>query len=136
MPLVEWEERMKIGIEGLDEEHRQLIEMLNEMFDDAQGGASRDLLLMSLGRFIACMEAHFRTEESYLEKTGYPEMQEHKKEHDELIHGIRKAQAEYEAQFNVRLPPKLMGFLKDWFVDHVLNSDRKLVAHLSDSGIR
>jgi hemerythrin len=48
MPLMTWTEKLSVGVGVLDEDHKKLVGMLNELYDAMQAGHGRD----SLGRIL------------------------------------------------------------------------------------
>jgi len=134
-PLLSWTEKMSVGIAALDEEHQQLVAMLNELYAGVQGGTSQDALGHVLDELIGYTASHFKHEEHLFAQTGYPESAAHKKEHDALTQQVLDVQAQYKAGATGTLSMEVMAFLKTWLVTHIQGSDKKYTPHLTTHGI-
>ena len=44
MPLMTWTDRMSVGVAVLDEDHRKLVAMVNELYDAMQAGQGKEKL--------------------------------------------------------------------------------------------
>ncbi len=137
MSWLEWNEELRVGIESIDNEHRQLILMLDQLYQDLHDGKPPRELLRKLDEIVTCIGVHFAHEEGYFDKTGYPEPEasKHKKEHVGLTAQIKELQAKYKTEPKV-LSENVMAFLKNWLVDHIKGKDKKYAAHLVANGIR
>lgn len=81
--MVEFSETFELDCGELDQDHRRLIEMLNEivaMLDDGKTGNCKS----KVQEFVNFSKAHFRREERFLAKAGYPGLQEHCEHHIRL----------------------------------------------------
>jgi hemerythrin len=73
------------------------------------------------------MKFHFAVEEALLEIVGYPVRADHGAAHAKLIDQI----AELEKQLqNNSTGENLVRFFENWFLGHVLSSDREFAAYL------
>lgn len=136
MPLMSWNEKMSVGVASLDEEHKKLVGMLNELFDGLQAKKNTETLGRVLDGLIAYTADHFKHEEQAFAQTGYPDAAAHKKEHDDLTKQVLEVQKKYKAGQTGTLTMEVMAFLKNWLANHIQGSDRKYGPHLSTKGIR
>ena len=89
MALIAWRESFEIGIESVDHEHRELIELINELHDGLGRGATRETVADFLGEIHARISAHFALEERVMRELEYDEYAEHKEDHETLLDDIR-----------------------------------------------
>ena len=68
MSLLYWESRYSVGIAAVDHEHRELIELINRLYDKATSGGSKDAVLDFFGNLFKAISAHFALEERFMEK--------------------------------------------------------------------
>ena len=136
MPLMNWSDKLSVGIAAIDDEHKKLVAMLNELFDGIQAGRAGDSLGKVLDGLIAYTAAHFKHEEDLFAKTGYPDAAAHKKEHDDLTKQVLDVQAKYKAGVTGTLSLEVMNFLKNWLVKHIQGSDKAYSPHLNSKGVR
>lgn len=132
-PIV-WKEDYFTGIERIDEQHQVLVSTLNEANARLAGGASRELLEQITRDLLSYAIYHFETEESLMSEYDYAGLAEadneqHRQEHRAFS---RKVVAIREGLKDGQLVSReeLLGFLNNWLVNHILNTDRKLAAFL------
>lgn len=95
MPLIEWDESMSVGVKEMDDDHKQLIALLNELNESFETHQERQALGAVLEKVIQYTRQHLAREEKLLAKCQYPMCDEHHKEHDQLIHKALNAQAHF-----------------------------------------
>ncbi len=125
MKLVEWRNEFKIGIEEVDFEHQELIELINDSYKEAKKEGSTMALIDCLGEIFAKISAHFALEEKDMREMKYDQYEDHKQDHEQLLDDIRDIMDEYE---NIStLDDKEFGQrLTDWFVNHFSTKDARL----------
>jgi|SRR5208283_5419601 len=135
MPLMTWTERLSVGVGVLDDDHKKLVAMVNELYDAMQAGHGREHLGRILGELVQYTKGHFAREEAFFAKTGYPAAVPHKHEHEALTRQVIDVQQKYAAGHAATLSLDVMHFLKDWLVNHIQRSDQSYRAHLNGKGI-
>lgn len=78
MTLIDWNPRFELGIEPVDREHRELIDLINALHGAMCRGAAHDKVVAGLGRIYAQIAAHFALEEKLMRDANYPGFDEHK----------------------------------------------------------
>lgn len=82
---LEWKEAYQSGNRIIDQEHRKLFEVGNEMLDAAfQAEAEPEVFRSVLDRLVLDIEKHFRDEEKILAEHNYAELEAHKTLHHAL----------------------------------------------------
>jgi hemerythrin-like metal-binding protein len=82
----EWKDRFSVGIAELDAQHRGLLDLINKIGELADTrGTVNSSAFGALNEMIRYADNHFRTEEGYLQRYGYPGYREQKKEHDAFV---------------------------------------------------
>ena len=124
-PLIAWRKDFETGIPDVDHEHRQLIELINELpsvlNSEVEGLAALELL----GDIYAQISAHFALEERLMRDRHFDEYQQHKADHDRLLDELRDLMDSYESggwmdatSFSQRVG--------DWFSIHFRTFDARL----------
>ncbi len=134
--LLEWNENLSIGVPSIDEQHKVLLGLLNELFDATEAGRGQVVLGKVLKELADYTVYHFRYEESLLAQTGYSAAPDHMKEHDELIRLVQVQSQKYEDGAREILSQELLKFLRRWLDMHIMGSDKKFGAHLVSMGIK
>lgn len=135
MPLMTWTEKLSVGVGVIDDDHKKLVGMVNELYDAMQGGHGRDALGRILEELVQYTKFHFAREEKYFAQTGYPAAVPHKREHDALTRQVLDVQQKYSAGATTTLSLDVLHFLKNWLVNHIQGSDQKYRPHLNAKGI-
>jgi hemerythrin len=136
MPLMEWNDRLSVGIKQFDDEHKRLVAMVNELFDAAQGNRGKDVLGKILDGLITYTKTHFANEERYMTQHGYPELAAHQAEHGALAKQVLEVQAKYKGGATGALNNEVLTFLKGWLVKHIQGTDKKYGPFLNGKGIK
>lgn len=135
MPLMEWSEKLSVGVTQIDAQHKQLVAMVNTLYDGVQAGHGKDVLGKVLDGLIGYTAEHFAFEEQLFARTNYAAAAAHKKEHDDLKKQVLDVQAKYKSGATGTLSLEVMNFLKNWLVKHIQGSDKRYAPHLHANGI-
>jgi hemerythrin len=135
MALMTWTDSMSVGVKVLDEDHKKLVGMVNELHDGILEGHRHEALAHVLDQLVQYTKVHFAREEQFFAKTQYAQAAEHKKEHDDLIVKAGELQSRYKGGSTSMLSLETMSFLKSWLSHHIQGSDKLYTKHLNSSGI-
>ena len=123
--LFEWDESFLIGIEELDQEHKQLIEDINRLHDELAGNQESEIRKW-LGEICARMQAHFALEEHVMKEHGYEFFDEHKREHEDLLENCTAYMLQYINDASTSPSSSFEDSLKHWVLNHIVTSDKKM----------
>jgi hemerythrin len=126
MALIEWRDEFNTGIAEVDHEHRELVDLINQLHEQLQRDADHDTVSAFLGEVFAKISAHFALEETVMRKHRYDEYEAHKAEHETLLDGIRDIMDDYEAGSYANADEALATTVQDWFVNHFKTKDARL----------
>jgi hemerythrin len=126
MTLIEWRSEFETGVADVDHEHRELVDLINELHAKLGSGASRETISAFLGEVFARISAHFALEESVMRKHHYDEYAAHKSDHEKLLDDIRDIMDDHEAGEYIDFEDALSHAVRDWFVDHFKTKDARL----------
>lgn len=124
---MQWTENLSIGVESIDEQHKKLFEMTDQLFDAGKKNKAMDFIVDLLNFMDDYTKKHFSDEEAYMQKIGFPGYPEQKKAHDELIQQIKILKKDYEASGgNIILIINANQILLDWLIQHISREDKKI----------
>ena len=128
MSLSEWRDEFSVGVASVDLEHRELIELINDLHTVMGKGASQEQVTTTLGEIYAQISAHFALEEKLMRDTGYESYPAHKNDHESLLDELRDImdRVEDDGSFDEE---RLSGELDAWFTEHFKSHDAKLHQH-------
>lgn len=135
MPLMTWTPKLSVGVAVLDDDHKKLVGMVNELYDAMQAGHGKESLGPILDRLVDYTKVHFAREEKFFTQTGYPDAAPHKQQHDALTRQVLDVQRKYAAGATATVSLEVMHFLRDWLINHIQGSDQKYRPHLNGKGI-
>jgi len=134
MSLLNWSDDMSVGVRQLDDDHKKLIGMINELHAAMLAGHSNDVVGGILNRLAGYTVQHFQNEEKLFAQTNYPGLAPHKREHENL-----KAQVVQEIERfksgKASIGMETLKFLRDWLKHHIMESDKHYSAHLNSHGV-
>lgn len=136
MPLMEWNDKLSVGITQFDNEHKRLVAMVNDLFDGVQAGRGKDLLGPVLDGLITYTKTHFANEERYMQLHNFPEFAAHKAEHDALTKQVLDVEKKFRAGATAVLSMEVMNFLKNWLVKHIMGTDKHYGPYLNARGVK
>jgi len=135
MALVTWSEKLSVGVRSIDDQHKKLVTLLNQLHDGMMAGRGKEALGPVLKGLIDYTATHFKYEEDLFARTGYAERAAHQKEHADLVRRVLEVQKTYHEKGPSVLTIQVMNFLKDWLTAHIQGSDMKYGAHLQSKGV-
>jgi hemerythrin len=80
--LITMTDNLITGVEEMDKEHLELIEMINHVASLIKEGKKEEVKEFFINKFSAYIETHLKDEEKFMESIGYPELETHKKVHN------------------------------------------------------
>lgn len=131
MFLLKWNDSLEVGIKIIDEEHKMIVFLINELYESivfAKGDEKAEEVLKS---FVDCLKINFTVEEELMKTYKYEYYENHKQEHNDLINKIQ--QLEKKPDENPQdIPIAILKFFNDWFCNHITIFDRKLANFLNE----
>ena len=134
-PFFAWTEKMSVGVEVLDADHKKLIGLLNDLHDGIASGRGTERLGRVLDGLVDYAGTHFAHEEDYFAQTAYSGAAEHIQEHRAMTKLVKDVQVCYNQGKFEALSLNTMNFLKGWLTDHLQGSDKNYKSHLNAMGI-
>jgi len=129
MPIFLWKKSYETGIAEIDDQHRQLVVMINELSDammNRRGYLTAPDILEKLGDYI---QFHFTTEEKIMHETKYPALDEHCQEHLVMTNKVLAFKRNHSKNHDIN-SGEVLNFLCDWLKEHIVVSDKKLKVHI------
>jgi len=124
MPIMEWDNSLDIGVESMNDEHKQILDLMNKIYDANEAGQSGIHINNLVGRLARVTIDHFRDEEKYMESIGYEGLGTHKIIHQDLLKKYTAFADQIKAH-DGQVPPEFLSFLKRWLTAHIRGVDIK-----------
>ena len=126
MSLIDWRSEFETGIAEVDHEHRELVDLLNDLHTELEADAPRERVSAFLGEVFARISAHFALEETVMRKHHYDQYTDHKADHEKLLDELRDIMDAHEAGGYFDYRDALARGVRDWFVNHFKSKDARL----------
>lgn len=125
MSLLEWKPEYSVGIASMDDEHREMIGMINGVYARLGASSNAAEIEVCLEEILTTISAHFALEERIMRDASYGEYEDHKEDHEDLLDEIRDLMDDFlaDAENGGRL---LEEGLSSWFSRHFSTFDARL----------
>lgn len=125
MKRIIWDESYNIGVPSIDTQHQEIIRMINKLISEKNATVDSETISETLSGMTKYAEYHFKTEEDFMLEINFPDFKNHKKQHI----GYRKKTFSFCLDTMVHkdsIPADIHIFLKEWWINHILESDMKI----------
>lgn len=133
--FVEWKDDYSVGIEVIDNDHKRLLNLINQFQTAAHYQTGREFEREAFDALIDYTKQHFKREEELMETHGYPTYREHKAEHVKMIAKVDAMLEEYKRRPQQTVE-EAVQFLKTWLIGHINGTDKQYSQFLRDKGVR
>ena len=126
-----WQEDFSVGVVIIDEQHKNLLRVINEFLYSLEDMDNREAIERRLEEMIRYTDYHFYTEQLLLE--AHPDFPEHLEQHWQLVKKSRQIQKDFQAYL---VPPaEVFDFLVSWLKNHILGTDKVYFSYLLKLGL-
>ena len=130
---IEWTEDLAVGAKEIDDQHKELFAMINQMLDACNQGKGKQVLNKILGFLENYVVNHFGTEERLMRQYDYPDYASHKNHHEQFIQSFMGLKKEMEATGpGTHIVIMTNRTVVAWLNSHIRNVDKRLGAFLKD----
>ena len=124
--LVTWSQKLSVGIKLIDDQHKGLLDLVNDMFNHVKGNeeAERKYFQGIVQKTVQYVKVHFATEEKIMIATKFYGYSEHKRAHDTFVINVVNNIRDFEAgkKFSLSIFTK---FLREWVLTHIAIMDKQ-----------
>ena len=135
MALLTWSNKHSVGVQILDDQHRQLIGILNELHAAMLKGQAQLIAGPLLDNLLNCTLDHFSTEERMMSEARFSGLTEHRAKHLELAEKVGDYVIRYR-KGDSTIYVQLLTFLRDWLSSHMQEEDQEYGPSLKARGFK
>jgi len=135
MALITWTNDFSVGVEEIDNQHKRLVNMINELHDAMKQGKGNEHVEDIIIRLVDYSKYHFNTEEKYFHQFSYPDKESHIQTHVDFIDKV-SIFAEKFKNNEVMLTIDVLTFLSDWLRNHIMGIDMDYSDFFIENGLR
>lgn len=133
--FVEWRDEYSVGIESIDNDHKRLLSLINQLQTAAHYQTGKEFEREAFDALVDYTKHHFKREEALMETHGYPGFNAHKAEHVAMIAKVDAMLDEYKRKPQATIE-QAVQFLKSWLIRHINGTDQAYSQFLRDKGVR
>lgn len=123
MALIEWDgERHSTGVQTVDDQHKRLFELLNDLHTAMEEGRGEEEVGAVLRELEEYTEYHFTDEEGMMRDCGYADecnacFDDHKEAHQEFVSQVSQLRERHEDGEFITMD--VLQFARDWLDSHI-----------------
>ena len=134
MAFLEWDDSFSVKVQEIDNQHHELVNMLNGLNDAMKAGKSKDNMGSILDGMVDYAAVHFALEEKYFDQFNYLKSFTHKKEHARFVKKVLEFKHGFD-NGHMMLSLDVMSFLKEWLVSHIKGIDKDYIQCFTENGL-
>ncbi|MBF0215033.1 MAG: bacteriohemerythrin [Magnetococcales bacterium] len=135
LELVTWNASLYLGIAQLDEDHRVLVKMINQIYRAIKTGQGQAQVNTILDGLIDYTTTHFKREEALFTQHDYPDRAEHLQKHTKLVNEVLQFRTQLQQGEEI-VGLEILHFLRDWLIHHIKGTDLRYAPYLRSRGVR
>lgn len=122
MAYLQWTENLSVGISRMDDHHKKLVDLINQVFDAMSGDAAStvDSVLADL---LDYTRYHFAEEEKLLTACSYPDLEAHQAVHRSMVKEVLDMRQRHLADPASVTASETLDFLSKWLMRHIIGKD-------------
>ncbi len=133
--MFQWEEKYSVGIQSIDNQHKELFRHLNNLLEAMKQGQANAIITQTISEVERYAIIHFQKEEFFFQRFNYQGSAEHIKEHQDFKEKVSSFKAELRTG-EVTLTIELLYYLKDWIDHHILDVDKQYSECFRQNGLK
>lgn len=135
MTIRQWDDSLLVGIEAIDDQHRQLFDIMEKVRGLIPTDSDNPEVGGLLKEMITLTQAHFRDEERLMEEMRFPDRERHKRLHRDISARIVAMLEKLKAgeDFGAK---DLLEFIERWQIEHVQAEDARIGRAMKAKRIR
>jgi hemerythrin-like metal-binding protein len=134
MALMTFGKNYSVGVQAVDNQHKVLFDIINELHAAMMKGQAQSLSGPLLKKLADYTRNHFTAEEAMMASANYPGLEAHKTKHSVLVKQVEDYIARFEkGEISINL--HLLNFLRDWLTNHIQKVDKEYGPWLNEHGV-
>ncbi len=137
MPIINWTKDFSVGVKEFDEQHQQLMTIMNELFNLYTAKKFKDVDVNPIFKELNdYADMHFSTEEHYFDLYNYPKKAEHIAMHEAHRQKMKQLKEEYDKDNSEKTLFAIQNFLNEWWIWHINNVDKEYTEYFNSNGLK
>ncbi len=125
MTLMVWRDEYSVGVDAIDDDHKLLVSLINQLHDAQETAQAHELVGSILNVLLEYTVGHFALEERLMERGGYPQLEQHRAEHRRLTARIDEMKVLYDSGEYAVVEVEMLRFFSQWLANHITRVDTR-----------
>ncbi len=135
MEFITWKDNYSVKIPSIDDQHKHLVHLINELYNKFYQGISNQDLEKIFSELEEYAVYHFNHEEKFMQLYGFEGYEAHRQEHENFKEKIASYRANLDAD-NTSDVIDLLTYLKNWLLKHIMGTDQKYAPLFQKKGLK
>lgn len=129
--MVKWEDKYSLGLESIDEQHKELFRIANRIYELLKN----EMILDKYDHIMEIIDElknytvdHFKDEEEYMKSIGYKKFLSHKVAHTDFLDKMENIDVNKIDNGHNEYLLSILDFVCVWLIEHILKEDKLIVA--------
>ncbi len=120
---LEWNDEYRIGHDKVDDEHKYLFGIANDILN---AGDDKDHIKELIKKLILYTRTHFLNEQNYMKSINYYDLEKHIEFHKQILNNLNNFLANIPNLQTNQIQEKLLEFVTTNIINHILVEDKKV----------
>ncbi len=135
MPLITWGPKYETGLNIIDEQHRGLVDLINELNEALVEERGKEVMDRVFDELFNYVHVHFNDEENLMKLHEYDDFAEHSRQHDIFTSQMDMFRESFQDGSKV-VSDEVLEFLRNWLITHITSTDRGYISLFKEAGVK
>jgi len=127
---MQWDPSLECGVEQVDNEHKELFRMVENLLDDTKSGNTVEASAKALDFLSEYVINHFAHEEALMQKCNYPNADEHKNLHAVFVKALLELKKKYDdSSGSLSVAIEINHAAMSWLINHIKVIDMRFAKY-------
>mgnify|MGYP003488780527 FL=1 len=126
---MEWSEKFNLGIDVIDNQHRQILDYINAL-EKIRATGAREQIKDVFDDLIDYTQSHFSFEENLLAQVNYQFLPSHRSIHELFVKRLKDYRQRFDNGESVE--DDLHRLLSKWLINHIQHDDQDYIDAVRD----
>ncbi len=136
MALFDWNDEYSVNVMAMDNHHKKLFDILNQMHDAMKAGSGEEAAARIINELIDYTKYHFSEEEKMMEQINYAGIDAQKRAHQAFIDKMLEYKKDVDEGMAIFTVSKVSRTGVSWLKEHILVMDNKYTEPANEGGFR
>lgn len=135
MALITWGPKYETGLNIIDEQHRGLVDLINELNEALVGERGMEIMSRIFDELFNYIHVHFHDEENLMKLHEYEDFSEHSRQHDIFTSQMDMFREAFQDGSKV-VSSEVLEYLRSWLLTHITSTDRGYISLFKEAGVK